>query len=342
MQRTALIAIAASALMLVSGCGDNNYLEFLSNDDSTSACQYQVSIDLDAGNFDAVLASACANHMDRAAAYLGNAGFEVIEIINRMIDANDSGAPLDIYLNELVGNVSTADMASMDASRRYYSMVNAANGYSPDMERDALFLRSSLVSPTISFAFIKSSIDPDGDGKISDCDINGNSISDEVDATSCALIVASGTVDCTSLGITVDNSTYKSLSFAGYSSLYNGLVMDYAGVTNASCPDNTYYQLLHGSNSVTVTSLEKCEDLSYPVPRVQWNCPYEDSLGSPEDLLSVFNDAIQNSLSTLDSLGFGQDSEVYAAINTISVDACGGGTCTEAQLQAYIESQLGL
>lgn len=333
-----LISLAALVFIVFIGCGDGNYLESISNDDSASACQYQVSIDLDSGNYDAVIASSCANHMDRAAAYLGKAGFKVIDIVNKMIDANDSGSPMDVYMNELIGNVSTQDLMSLDNSRRYYSMVNAANGYSPDIVSDALFLKSSLVSTTVSFSFIKSSIDPDGDGVISSCDTDGNSVPDEVDAMSCALIFAGGATDCLSLGFTVDDSTYRSLSFPAYSNFYNGLVM--TGIANASCPDSTYNQLLYDSNTVAVTSLEKCVDPTYP--SVEWNCPFEDSTGSPEDLLSVFNDAIQNSITTLESLGFDEESEVYAAINTISVDACGGGACTEAQLQAYLESQLGL
>jgi len=339
MNKASIVILAASVVLLAMGCGDDNYLKSLSREDSSAACRYQVSMDLDSGNFDAVTASPCANHMDKAAAYLGKAGFGIIEIINRMIEASDSGGGhMDVYMKDLVGNVSTQDIVNLDLSTRNYSMVNAANGYSTDMEKDALFLRSALVQPTISFSFIKSSIDPDGDGAISSCDINGNSVPDEVDAVSCALTVASGTADCSSLGIALDDSTYRTLSFTGYSSVYNGLVMDYSGVTNASCPQSTYYQLLYASSSVAVTSLEKCVDPSFPL--IQWNCPYEDSLGSSVDMLSVFNEAILNSLDTMNALGFNSTSDVYAAVDSISTEACGGGVCTEAQLQAYLQSQL--
>jgi hypothetical protein len=342
MNRIVLVLLAALLAMLAINCGDDNYLESLSNDDSAAACRYQVSMDLDSGNFDAVIASSCANYMDLAAAYLGKAGFEIVNIINVMIEANDPGAdPMDVYMNKLVSNVSTHDIRNLDASLRYYSLVNTANGYSPDLEKDALFLSGALVSPTISFTYIKSAIDPDGDGGISACDINGNSVPDEVDATSCALTVAGGTVDCSTLGITVDDSTYRTLNFPDYLSVYNGLEMD-LGVANAACPDDIYYKLLYGSNSVVVTSLEKCIDPAYPL--VEWNCPYEDSSGLPEDLLGVFNESLQDSLDIMNSLGFGEDSEVYSAVNAVSEDACGGagGSCTEADLQSYLESQLGL
>jgi hypothetical protein len=342
MQRSVLVLLAAVMTMLPMGCGDDNYLESLSNDDSAAACQYQVTMDLDSGNYDAVIASTCANYMDLAAAYLGKAGFEIINIINVMIDSNDSGGnEMEAFIGELVGSVSQSDMRSLDSSLEYYSLVNAANGYSPDLVLDAQFLKSALVAPTKSFTFIKSAIDPDGDGKISECDMNGNSVPDEVDATGCALTLAGGATDCASMGITVDDTTYISLSFTGYSSLYNGLEMD-LGVANAACPDDIYYKLLFNSSSVAVTSLEKCIDPAFPL--IEWNCPYEDIGGTPEDMLEVFNTAIINSIDTLKSLGIEEDSEVYAAINSVAVDACGGigSGCTEEDLRLYLESQMGL
>jgi len=335
-----LMSLTALTFLLALGCGDDNYLDSFSNDDSSAACQYQVSMALDSGLYDLVIASPCANFMDLAAAHLGLAGFDIVNIINVMIEANDSGdQPLDVYMNKLVGNVSNADIRNLDYSLQYYSLVNTANGYTTGQEKDAQFLSGSLISPVISFAYIKASIDPDGDGNVSSCDLNGNNLPDEVDATDCALLVAAGVSDCSGMGITTDDITYKTLSFPSYTSLYNGITMDFGGVTNATCPDNMYYQLLFSSSYVAVTSMEKCVDPNYPT--IEWNCPYEDSAGQPADLLGVFNDSMQDSLSILNSLGFDSSSEVYAAVNTISADACGspGSSCTAQQFQAYLESQ---
>jgi len=346
MQRVILFRILLVMVILAMGCGDDNYLRSLSNNDSDSACQYQISMDLDSGNYDAVIASSCANYMDMAAAYLGKAGFEIFNIVNSMIKSNDSDdKPLKTFMNELAGSKTTQEIRDLDYSMSHYSLVNTANGYSPDQEKDAMFIRDILMMPAISYMFLKLAMDPDGDGEISGCDINGNNVPDEVDATSCALIVAGGTVDCSSRGITLDDSTYRTLNFPDHLGIYNGLIMNYAGATNTTCPDNKYYKLLYGGNSVAVTTIEKCIDASYPdVPPVEWNCPYEDSQGKPGDLLKAFNDGLQDSFSTMYSIGFSHDSEIYMSVNSVSTDACGGGSndCSETDLQTYLDIQMGL
>lgn len=336
-----------SLLLLVAiGCGDSNYLEDFSNDDTLEACRYDVAQNLDSGYYDLVIASSCADYMDLAAAYLGLAGFDMISIVNRMVESttdtvsNDSS--FDVYMNSLISNVSSADMNSLDQSLYYYSLVNANNGFSLDLEKDATFIRNAVVGPVESFVYIKSAIDPDGDGEISTCDLNLNGVPDEVDASRCSLLISSGATDCISAGMVVDSSTYLSLAFDGYLSMYNGLEMDTGGVVNAACPDTIYRQLLFNSNNVVVSSSDMCED-AISFPGVYWNCPYEDASGLPQTLLETLNDSLVDAIDSLDYLGYDMSSEVYSAINSVSAEACGlDGVCTEDELQSYLATELGI
>lgn len=333
-------------LFIASGCGDDNYLDDFSNDDTAAACQYEVSQYLDLGYYALVIASPCADYMDLAAAHLGLAGFDMISIVNLMVESSTDNASddsaFDIYMTSLISSVSINDIKNIDSSMYYYSLVNTTNGYSLDNEQDAVFIRNAVIGPVESFAYIKSAIDPDGDGEISGCDLNANSVPDEVDATRCALLMASGAADCGSAGMTVDSATYQSLAFAGYANIYNGLEMDTGGVVNAQCPDKIYHHLLFNSSSVVVSSSEKCVGAGFP--GVYWNCPYEGIQGLPQTLLETFNNNLFDSLGSLESLGYDIDSEVYSAINAVSADACGvdGSACTEGELQSFLASELGL
>lgn len=338
--RSVFVLAIFTLLLSVSACGDSNYLEWASDDTSKAACEHALTLNLDRGYYDLVIGSSCTNYMDTAAAYLGKAGYDVTTIIDSMIEANDaSSKSFSVYMNKLIANVSNADIQHLDYSRDYFSLVNSSSGFTNSIVRDAIFYGKALIGPLISYAYIKSSIDPDGDGALSDCDLNGNGDRDEVDASGCALLLAGGDPNCDSLGLLVNTATYQTVSFSGLTGVYNGVEMTFGGVTNASCPDDKQYKLLYEGNKVAVTSLEKCVDSNFPL--ISWNCPYEDSGGRPVSLLTSFNEAMQDATGALDSMGFDPDSEVYMAVNDVSTDACNTGPCTEQELQTYLGEQLG-
>ena len=87
-----LLILLALFLIAFAGCGDSNYLSWLSDDSSSDACQAQVDLDLDSANYEAVISSPCTDYMDLGAAYFGLAGFDIIEVITTMIDSNDVSA----------------------------------------------------------------------------------------------------------------------------------------------------------------------------------------------------------------------------------------------------------
>ena len=338
------LILLALFLIAFAGCGDSNYLSWLSDDDSMAACQRQVDLDLDSGNYDAVIASSCSNFMDMGAAYFGLAGFDITQVINTMIDSNESSASaLSVYTSELISNVSGQSLRYLELSGDNYALVTQANGYSENLVRDAEFYSIALVNTVSTFSVIKAALDPDGDGVVSECDINDNDNSDEVDVLSCSLLISSG-ANCASLLVSEDTATYPSLAFDGYANLYNGVVITIdAVIANAACPDS-YNQLLYDNGvgtSVAVSSSDVCIDPAYPA--MQWMCPFEDAAAEPSSFLDVFNEAIVNSVDLLAGLGYEADSEVFLSINSVAEEACGGAgsLCTEAELSAYIQCQLG-
>ncbi len=76
------VLFAACVSLMFVGCSDKS---------SPEACLHQVTMDLDSGNYDAVLASSCAGAMQRGAAYFGKGGFDIKDVINRFSEANGIG-----------------------------------------------------------------------------------------------------------------------------------------------------------------------------------------------------------------------------------------------------------
>jgi hypothetical protein len=115
--------VAAFAL---SGCGSNAY-DSGTDESSEEACRYAVSKALDEERYDDVIAYSCAHDMDRAAAYIGKAGYDVNDMIASMINANSaqSGNSIDAYLNDLVRTVTTDYLINLYEASNAYNMVNA-------------------------------------------------------------------------------------------------------------------------------------------------------------------------------------------------------------------------
>jgi hypothetical protein len=322
------LSFTASILIMV-GCGDNPF-ESVSDDDSEEACRYEVSKNLDEGAWEDVLESSCASYMDRGAAYVGLAGFDIIDVIVEMVDANDEedDDALDLYMNSLVGDVTDDSLDNLNGAHDEYSAVPSSD----DDFEDAEFINVVIVNTLISLSSIKGVLDPEGDG-ISDCDMNNNDTPDEADAAACAFYIVAGQ-SCTPVGVTY-GSPVNNLSFSGYVNAYNGYqvsIDDNGGPSGAAC-SSTHKKLLDNTNtSVVATTSDECLDI---YGNGTWPCPYEDE-GESVDVVAVLQDALSSAGSYLDELVAGDD-DIAEAVDELLLEACGAdGVCTSAEIAAYL------
>jgi hypothetical protein len=153
---------AAGILLLVMGCSNKNSVE---------ACRHQVTMNLDQGNFDAVLGAACADSMQKGAANLGKAGFDIKDVVNRLIDAGSTGSQttksdLSVYMNSLVGSVTPETVAYINQSRTEYDLVCDSTPTTEAAWKDANFYES-VVDSLKALSLLKTVIDSNGLGKMS-------------------------------------------------------------------------------------------------------------------------------------------------------------------------------
>lgn len=322
-----MLPAVALAALLFWRCGDNAF-EGLADDGSREACLYQTSLDLDNGNYTEVLDSSCAGPMQRGAACVGLAGFDINTVIDRVIEANNASsdtAQIEVYMESLIGEVDSAMMAGFyEASMEYTKAL-------PDP--DAQFYLDVIIRPLVSLATLKGIIDPDGDGGLSDCDINANGTPDEVDAASCALLIAAGQ-NCSSVGASA--FAVPSLTFPNDSSVtatYTGLNITVNGTTTATC-NGAYKELLNPSPPfVVAVGSETClgSDGDF------WNCPIEID-GQPLDLVSVFEENLTAAVDTAAALTGTQGSEISTAMDELIADACGDDVCTADEISGYLQN----
>ncbi len=123
------LSIASMALVslvfaiVLAGCGENAF-DSGTDKSSPEACKYAVSKALDDGSYDQVIASSCAHAMDRAAAYVGKAGYDVNDVVESMINANNSpGDTIDVYMNDLVGTVSNDSLENLYKASEAYDLT---------------------------------------------------------------------------------------------------------------------------------------------------------------------------------------------------------------------------
>jgi hypothetical protein len=322
-----MYVLAAGLLTLVvSGCGSNAF-EPVADDTSQEACQYDVAMALDSGDYPAVLGSPCAGHMQKGAAYFGLAGYDVNGVIEKLIDINnapDSSARAELYLSTLVGVVTSDAMASLYGSSSEYAQVLPGEQFYDE----ANFYDNVFVKPLISLSNIKGIVDPDGDGTFSTCDLNGNGRPDEVDASACALLEATAPGNC----IIITN-TVSPLTFPGYSTTdYTGLEISVALLPTPEC-SSVYRQILSAPPAyVVATTADFCTGSD----STQWNCPVEIG-GAPVDLVTDFNDNLNSASATLANTPGAENSEITRAMVDLIFDACGpDGTCTSNDLANYV------
>lgn len=339
-------------LLFFYSCGDNAF-KFMADDSSQEACRYEVSKNLDSGNWDAVINSSCAGPMDKGAAYFGKAGFDVKDVINRLSEAQDETEPVNIYMKALVPKVDESTLNYLDSAAGEYGQVSSDSPH----YKDAQFYLS-LVNAMKGLSLAKIVIDTDGDGKLlTNCDRNDNKVPDDVDATACALLVSgqlynNQTPDCSSLNgngsVTFSWSpdappgtylTLKDQQGNQKNGNYKGIIVNISGNgISDGCPQDDIYRkrLLFPSGNyvvVSVTTSNVCSD-QY---NQNWPCPIEVG-GQPLDLVTAIDQAVQAMITSMGNALPGVSTDVVNSINEIRQDACGGDTCTSSEIADYLKN----
>jgi len=365
-----LLLTAGISLLLVNCSSDKN---------STEACLHETTLNLDKGNYDAVLASSCANAMQKGAAYFGKAGFDIKSVINNFSETGSISTSttsstgtkndLNIYMTALVGKVTGTSLTYMDDAKSQYSSIPPSNsGY-----KDAQFY-VSLVDAVKSLSLIKivlpNILDANGDLNTA-CDGNSNGVPDDADATACALMVSAPTfttspppvtavTSCstgTTTYATVTHSTALLFSSLTGTTVYDGLKIDITpigtGTTVACIPTgtSTYYKLLYkltaaGEYAPATTTADLCTASDGS----QWPCPIAQN-GQPLDLVAALNESLNSSLISLSSSITGTTgTDVQQAITDIQAQACCGcvttpcpactSNCTSLDVATYLQTNL--
>jgi hypothetical protein len=317
------LLVISAFLMFTAGCGDNAFSVF-SDEDTEEACEHEVTSDLDQGKYNEVLESPCAGYMDRGAAYFGLAGYGLVDVAEKIIDADDAAddeASFDVYMSTLIVSSSKSTLSNIDNAKSEYSKVPSDSKY----YKDAQFYIDELIGPVKGMTVIKGLLDPDGDGVISTCDINDNDTIDEADAVSCAELIAYGSANCNALGTGITAvKTSTTVQFPSSANIYTGLTVTINGINvNATCGSPTSYRkLINEAPNPDVhvaTTSELCTDLN---GSGAWPCPYEMN-GQPVSVVSVINET----LAETDVL----DEDLY-------IDICGtDGVCDSDDISNYIQ-----
>jgi hypothetical protein len=334
--------LCALALFFAAGCGaDKN---------SNEACLYETTMSLDNGNYDAVLASSCADSMQKGAAYFGKAGYSAKDVINKFSETNSTTNDLSTYMNALTGKVTENTLNNIDFAKNSYcayiggtvdlvlgQCINVNQGV--ENYKDAQFY-ISLVDAVKSVSLIKIVADSTGLGSLTlDCDKNNNSVPDDLDATACALQTSAGTPCTTGVTTTTDVSP---LTFTTKSGSYRGLeftVNDLGGPTTTSCPTN-YQKLLAKQSGIWVAAVTSnpTDGTCTGSDSQPWPCPIEQG-GAPLDLVSALGQSITSAISSMgQALPAGTAADVQQSITDIKTQACPTGTCTPSDLANYLQT----
>ena len=342
------LLLTAGILATFFGCANKN---------STEACIHEVSMNLDKGNYAAVLSSSCANDMMKGAAAFGLAGFDAHSVINSFIKtgvisgATSSTSSLNVYMTSLVTNATDTTLTFMDDAVSAYSNVTTTSttgSYTSDNYQDAQFY-ISLIDAVKSLTLIKlvlpNILGTNGNLNTS-CDANNNSVPDDADATACALVASAiisspvaTTLKCTGATYVRSNPVdliISDLSGSVITGTYSGLVTTMTGtgvitgctVTGANPSSTSYKRLLYktatGQYFVATTTNDICNGSDGGT----WPCPIVQS-GQPLDLVSAVDQALTTSVNSLSSSLTSSASgtsttDVQTAIQDIQGQACCG------------------
>jgi hypothetical protein len=342
--------LAAGIMAVFFGCG---------NKSSDQACIHQVTMNLDSGDYAAVLSSSCANDMQKGAAYFGLAGFDIHDIINNFSKtgvtsgSTTTASDLNVYMTALVTNASATSLTYMDNAVGEYSNVTTTSttgSYTSDNYKDAQFyisLVDAVKSLTLIRLVVPNILDANGALNTS-CDQNANGVPDDADATACALIASAiisspsaTTLSCT--GATYVRSNPVDLIISDslgsvVTGTYSGLIITMTGsgtisgctTTGANPSPTSYKRLLYktatGQYSVATTTAAICHDNT--INSNTWPCPIVQN-NQPLDLVAAVNETLNSSVSSLNSSLTSSatgTSDVQTAIQDIQGQACCGCT----------------
>ena len=343
------VLLAASFSLLFLGC---------SNKSSDEACQHAVTMNLDTGNFDAVIASGCADSMQKGAAYFGKAGFAVADVINTFSDIGSSNngssgsteSDINIYMTSLVKKVDENTLTYMDKAKVEYSMVTESTITASDRHKDAQFY-ISLVDAVKSLSLLKIILDVDGDGQMNTtCDMNDNQKPDEVDAMSCGLYTAASITCPSNTQVDQDSAGLTFAEKPGFT--FRGLIISVsgAGANITTCPNpNEYKQLLYWQTAVNPASWTAVATNSgtpsclgsdgnvWPCPIIQNDQPLDLVTTIDISLMSAI-DSMNIALQPISGATITTQSDVQTGLQDIKNQACPSEPCTSANIADYLQT----
>ncbi len=328
-------------------------------------------MDLNRGNYDAVLASPCASSMQIGAAWLGKADFDMKDVINRFSEtgSNSSASDLNVFMTSLIGKVDADTFESFDNAAAAYTMVTNSTASTSDIHKDALFY-ISLVDAIKGLSIIKVAIQDPAGLLDTTCDLNINNRADLVDATTCALKYSFDTAEtCSSLvssfatvtPVTIYKLANGITTTIPYSNTFTAMNIITGAGAGATC--GQYTKLLYNDPSsptglsVATTTEEKCEGtLVNPLDGTYyWPCPIDNDqyLNLVTALDASLNASIVNMSDSLFSGMTGTITDVQQSINEIKSQNCcvdeGGETawnpdipascaCSPSELAVYLQT----
>ncbi len=322
------------AAIVLAGCGDNAF-DSGSEDSSPEACKYAVSQALDEGLYDDVLAYSCADNMDQAAAYVGKAGYDINDVIESMIDANNAAAgdSLEIYMNDLVGTVSNDSLGNLYKATEAYNLVQPSEPHYDDARFNNIVLVNSLIAISNIKGVMGGTTIPD----TSTCDRNSNSTPDVADSAGCAFYIAAAIGNCTAQDATYTGPV-NNIQFTGLAATYTGYTItidDNGGPTSDPDCSASDKKLLSGG-MVAATTSDTCTDLNNS--KDTWPCPFEKE-DEPVDVVTVFEEIMESSDDLLDSLFGSENTEISEAVDELLSDFCGAdGECTSQEIADYLQN----
>jgi hypothetical protein len=340
----ASLLLGASITLLFFGCSNKN---------SEEACQHAVTMDLDKGNFDAVLASSCTDSMNRGAAYLGKAGFTAKNVINAFSQTGSDGTSqqsnLRIYMTSLIGRVDESSLTALDNAKTEYGTIPPSSIF----YKDASF-NLGLADVARALSLLKLVLDTDGSGVLSNaCDKNNNGKPDELDASECALETSAGS-SCTpvntiviadSPNILISNPTNTAQLYPG---TYRGLVTTVSGTGTiiSGCSTTNYTSLLYlksaGPPAIWAPAPSAPGSACLGSDGLSWPCPIVRN-SQPLDLVTSFDSSLTGAINAISTSlqptsGTTTTTDVQTAIQNIKTDACPTGTCTVTDMAGYIQT----
>lgn len=273
-----------------------------------------------------MLRSSCANALDRGAAYFGKAGFDVKDVIDRLLEQEGQSNTADAYLRTLVPNMNRERFNYLDHSDREYSSLGN--------NKDAQFYLS-IVKTMKALSTIRSVI-----GEISDCDLNTNNIPDDVDATACMLEKA-GNVSANSTGTcnVANYSTSSVLTFANDTTTnYLGMTVNVSSSPQQGCPvsyKKLYYEDASGSY-MPATTAGFCKTDGTQCNEQEpgcWPCPMSEQ----RDLLQTVEENLNSAVDLLANLLGNNNPDLRRSIEELREEVCGqDGNCTADEIKDYI------